>query len=252
MQRTQFGGASGNLYKPDGPGADWSHFDAPSFEKKTNKSKPDYTDIQAAIAALHADAAPAVWRTNLEKVFDVDGFLRWLAVNQVVDNWDSYGRLAHNYYLYADPGHGGRLSWIPWDNNYTFGLSPFGFGNLAGISIRGRQGGGVPLFSSNQDVLYEDLGPGWPLISKLLDDETYRARYRHHLREALGGLYAREAVTARVRAWQALIGPIVGNDKPVRSFVPAPASHADTIDGPGGLLEQIERRRVLIEAALAR
>lgn len=248
MRRAQFGGASGNLYKPDGPGADWSRFDAPSFEKKTNRSETGYADIKAAIAALHADEPPNVWRANLEKVFDADGFLRWLAVNQVVDNWDTYGRLAHNYYLYADPGHGGRLSWIPWDNNYTFGLSPFGFGNLAGVAV-GR-GGGVPLFSSNQDVLYERLGPGWPLISKLLADDTYRARYRAHLRAAVGGLYSRDALVARVHAWQKLLAPIVETDRPVRSFVPVPASYAETIDGPNGLLAMIERRRVLIEAAL--
>ena len=46
-------------------------------------------DIQAAIKALHAELPAAAWRANLEQYFDVDLFLRWLAVNQVVDNWDA-------------------------------------------------------------------------------------------------------------------------------------------------------------------
>ena len=133
MLASQFGGASGNLYKPDGPGADWTTFDRAGFEKKTNKATADFSDIQAAIEALHADLPAAAWRANLERHFDVDVFLRWLAVNQVVDNWDAYGRFAHNYYLYADPGRNGRLVWIPWDNNYSFGLIPF-VANLAGMS----------------------------------------------------------------------------------------------------------------------
>jgi spore coat protein H len=55
MLASQFGGASGNLYKPDGPGADWTTFDREGFEKKTNKATADFSDIQAAIEALHAD-----------------------------------------------------------------------------------------------------------------------------------------------------------------------------------------------------
>ena len=138
MLTSQFGGASGNLYKPDGPSADWTTFDRAGFEKKNNKATADFSDIQAAIEALHADLPSAAWRANLERHFDVDFFLRWLAVNQVVDNWDAYSRFAHNYYLYADPGRNGRLVWIPWDNNYSFGLIPF-VANLAGIAQRGAE-----------------------------------------------------------------------------------------------------------------
>jgi hypothetical protein len=204
MLTSQFGGAAGNLYKPDGIGADWTTFDRAGFEKKTNKGKADFSDIQAAIDALHADLPPAEWRANLERHFDVDLFLRWLAVNQVVDNWDSYGRFAHNYYVYADPGRNGRLVWIPWDNNYSFGLIPLA-ANPAGMAQiipraagaapapqvpvpQGPMPAGVPMIGSNDDVLFEKgVGQGWPLISRLLADPVYMPRYRAHLRFALGG-----------------------------------------------------------------
>jgi hypothetical protein len=104
MLTSQFGGASGNLYKPDGPGADWTTFDRAGFEKKTNKATADFSDIQGGDRGASRERSPAAWRATLERHFDVDFFLRWLAVNQVVDNWDAYGRFAHNYYLYADPG----------------------------------------------------------------------------------------------------------------------------------------------------
>jgi len=41
MLQAQFGKSSGNLYKPDGPGADWPKFDRAGFEKQTNRNKPD-------------------------------------------------------------------------------------------------------------------------------------------------------------------------------------------------------------------
>jgi len=252
MLSSQFGGASGNLYKPDGPGADWTTFDRAGFEKKTNKAKADFSDIQAAIDALHADRPPAIWRTSLEQHFDVDLFLRWLAVNQVVDNWDAYGRFAHNYYLYADPGRNGRLVWIPWDNNYSFGLIPF-VANLAGIAQRGAapQGpvsGGAPMVTSNDDVLFKNVGKSWPLISRLLEDPVYMSRYRVHLKFALGGLYERDRLAARIREWQTLLASSVKSDKPGAVF----GRTEDFETAIATLLTAVDRRRSLIEAALGR
>jgi hypothetical protein len=60
MLTSQFGGASGNLYKPDGPGADWTTFDRAGFEKKTNKAKADFSDIRAAAYPLQ-DRHTAGW-----------------------------------------------------------------------------------------------------------------------------------------------------------------------------------------------
>jgi spore coat protein H len=254
MLTAQFGGASGNLYKPDGPGADWTTFDRAGFEKKTNKATAAFSDIQAAIEALHADLPPAAWRANLERHFDVDVFLRWLAVNQVVDNWDAYGRFAHNYYLYADPGRNGRLVWIPWDNNYSFGLIPF-VANPAGTAQRGAApalqrpvGGGVPMVGSNDDVLFKNVGKGWPVISRLLADPVYMSRYREHLRFALGGLYERDRLATRIREWQTLLASSVKSDKPVSMF----GRTEDFQTAIATLLTAVDRRRSLIVAALGR
>src|SRR4029453_12355449 len=130
----------------------------------------------------HTHLPTAAWRANLERHLDVDAFLRWLAVNQVVDNWDAYGRFAHNYYLYADPGRNGRFVWIPWDNNYSFGLIP-SVANLAGAqrgaapAPQGPVAGGVPMVGSNDDMFFKNVGKDWPLISKLLADPVYMSRY---------------------------------------------------------------------------
>ena len=186
---------------------------------------------------------------------DVDHFLRWLAVNQVVDNWDSYGRFAHNYYLYADPARGGRLVWIPWDNNYSFGAWPFGGRGFPQPPRSAPATGGPPApmpgfgFGSSDDVLHERVGKEWPLISRLLADETYRARYRPHLASALGGLYEPAALSARVRAWHELIAASVARESASRTTVSSQQNFQNSIDG---LLASVERRRAVIKAALAR
>ena len=116
-----FGADSGNLYKPHSTVGDGRLFDKDDFPKKTNEFDEDWTDIQGAIAALNASKQDRVlWRSRLEARFDVDGFLRWLALNTIVGNNDAYGGLsAHNYYLYGSPRHRDRLFWIPWDHDLS-------------------------------------------------------------------------------------------------------------------------------------
>ncbi len=205
MLRTQLGESGGNLYKPRGEGARWTVFVAEDFDKKTNEDEADWSDVKAAIAALHASRASAAsWRAGLEAVFDVDGFLRWLALNTLMGNDDTYGgRAPHNYYLYANPRQRDRLQWIPWDLDRAFG------------------GGAAPPL----DLFHDRVGADWPLIRFLLDDATYRARYRSHVEALAGGMADPGHVAARLRQEHALIAPhVVGPDgeQPGRTFTASP------------------------------
>jgi hypothetical protein len=118
---TAFTDDSGNVYKPEGTGATFAEgtFDTEYFEKKTNEDEEDWSDVEALYTVLNDDTRttdPGEWRKNLEEVFNVDGFIRWLAVNTAIQNWDSYGIASKNYYLYTNPSDG-TITWIPWDNN---------------------------------------------------------------------------------------------------------------------------------------
>jgi hypothetical protein len=270
MLDSQFGSRKGNLYKPDGPGADWTRFAREGFPKKTNEDEADFSDIEAAIRALHAPRDDAAaWRTGLEATFDVAGFLRWLAVNTVIDNWDVYGAMPHNYYLYGDPAQKGRLRWIPWDNNMAFGVG-MGFGPPgagparmggppplppgAGLPPGGRARGpgGFP-FGAGGDVLHRQVSDRWPLIQFLLADPVYAGRYREFLSDALEGLAAPAAFEQRAKALHRLIAPsVVGpqGERPGHTTVSSPAAFEGSVDGPGGLVEKMRTRREQVRTAL--
>ena len=97
------------------------------------------------------------------------------------------------------------------------------------------------------------MGDRWPLIQILLADEVYKARYRELLEYALGGLFAPDAVRKRARELHALIAPsVVGpqGERPTHRTVTSPEAFQAAIDGPGGLLALIEKRRALIRSAL--
>ena len=108
---TNFDDDSGNVYKPDGRSAAFAaeSFDATTLDKETNQDEADFqrrTGIVYYSARRFAHSDAAAWRSELETVFDVDAFARWLAVNTVIQNWDTYGVAYHNYYLYTDPATG--------------------------------------------------------------------------------------------------------------------------------------------------
>jgi len=188
---TQFDDDSGNLYKPEGDGATWETFVKEDFEKKTNEDEADFSDVIAATDALNADRTDAEsWRQDLEAIFNVADFLKLLAINQVIVNWDTYGCMTHNYYLYADPGDDGRLRWFPWDLNEAL------------------LDGGMPSCHATS-IMLDEVGDGWPVIRLLLDDPVYRQAYRDALQAALDGPFAGDAVQVRMEAYHAMIAPYV-------------------------------------------
>lgn len=107
--------------------------------------------------------------TDLEKYIDVNGVLRYFAVNTFLVNLDSYaGSLKHNYYLYEKDG---VLQILPWDLNMSF----------AGYQM--SDGGKAVNFPIDNPV--SDTMENSPLISKLLEVDEYKALYHQYLEELI-------------------------------------------------------------------
>lgn len=220
-----FGDDGGTLYKCDGDGARFAEFHPESFHRKTNRDSDDYGDVEAFIAALNGPQDdPAAWRAALEATFDVDGFLRYWALNQAMVNWDTYGALAHNYYLYGDPTDDGRLAWLAWD----FDLA----------------------FEGEADLSMMDAGPEWPLLHRLARDPIYMDRYRALLRETIDGAFEPEATVAEIERLRALIEPhVIGpmGEQPRFTALASPDDFPAAVDDLAG---HVRRRAQSVEAWL--
>jgi spore coat protein CotH len=201
--KTQFSDDSGNVYKPFGTGATFSagSFSEASFDKETNQDEEDYSDILALYDALHSDLRmtdPEAWRTQLEAVFDVDNFLNWLAVNTVIQNWDTYGVMHHNYFLYNDP-ETEQLVWIPWDNNESLG-------EIGGVR-------------SAISVDLGEVGENWPLISFLRDDPVYFQKYQDYLEDFLEDVFSVDELADTFTYYHDLIAPYVTTEDPETTLI---------------------------------
>lgn len=201
---TYFGGDDGNIYEGDGVAASLAEgtFDSieASFEKENNEDEADWSDVEALYQALHSDlrtSDPAAWRDELEAVFDVGGFLRWLALGGMLQNWDAYGQMAHNYYLYDDPASG-QLTWIAWDHDHVLEGGRGGGPGGRGGAIAGSPGGGTSVDRSS-------VSASWPLIRYLLDDPTYHAAYVEHVADLAANVFDVSWIEARYDHYQALI-----------------------------------------------
>ncbi|WP_445956432.1 CotH kinase family protein [Yeosuana sp.] len=186
---TQFSSDNGNLYKPEDYGASFvdGTFNEDGFEKKTNEDEADWTDIKDLFSALHASTRttdPTAWRAGLDAVLDTDVFLHYLAVNTVIQNWDTYGRMAHNYYLYNSPDTN-KLTWIPWDNNEALQT--------------GNMGGSLPLNFSGLS------SSSWPLIGYLYSDSVYKAKYDAYVQDVVYGAFNVNTMQTTYTTYAALI-----------------------------------------------
>ena len=236
MLERQLSDDSGNLYKPEGDGARLETFVKDHMIKKSNSGDADYSDVASFISALNGDRADAAaWRAALEKTFDVTGFLRYLAVNQAMQNWDSYGFMSHNYFLYAAPTRSGRLTWIPWD--LTLALMPMTLNNV-----------------DTGSVLLGEITARWPLIRHVLDDAVYLKRYKDELRAVLSGPLALGKVNARIDAYHSLLKPyVVGADgevKPYTSLASQGEFEQSLTTGTNALKPHLSARHLAVNKAL--
>ncbi len=235
MLDQQFEDGSGNLYKPDGTGASFVTFDQDSFEKKTNEDDSDWSDVISIFSALHTTTNGEQWRAGLEAVFDVNGFLKCLAYNQAMVNWDSYGIMTHNYYIYADPSNDGKITWFPWDLNEALLV------------------GGM---SSNiaESVMLDEVGNNWPMIRYLLDDSTYRTRYQSELASALESGFEINSVNAMIDAYHELITPYVTGSEPEKSpytFLRSSSDFNNSVSiAADALKPHVAERHTIVRSAL--
>jgi spore coat protein CotH len=208
-----FGSDDGNIYEGEGSAASFaaSTYDQieDSFQKENNEDEADWSDIEALFEVLQSDeriSDPAAWRADLESIFNVDAFLEWLAISAIIQHWDAYGNMSHNYYLYDDP-ETGQLTWISWDHNMAMS---------AGMGAGGDRRGG--LGSQGVSLDRAEIGEEWPLIRFLLDDPIYYDRYLDYLARTVAGPFNADHMKELYEEMADLIAPYAAADVGQEAF----------------------------------
>lgn len=123
---TLIGENDGNLFKAGDDGGEFTWYGSNQsdyeavFELKTNDSLNDYSDLINLIDVMN-NTPSGSFQTAFEAVFNVDVFLKYWAVSNLLTNLDSYLESKRNFYIYHNLLTD-QFDWIAWDVNEAFGV----------------------------------------------------------------------------------------------------------------------------------
>ncbi len=197
----------GNLYKADAwfeegaadlayYGEDISNYPMPRGELAyaimyKEPADADYVDIINLCNVIDGVeyATPEEFASPLESVFNVDVFLRYLAVIFLNLNFDQYPDTGNNYYIYNNPGNN-KFEWISWDMGNSWGMFGGEFNH--------------PIFGAK-----ESMGPLQyrPLFTQVFQVEEFRQTYKAYLDLMIRNYFYEEKIEALARSWQEMVEP---------------------------------------------
>ncbi len=102
----------------------WQTHYRPTYDLKTNTDVPDHTEFLQFVRNLNTLSGEAL-KEYLDARFEVDRFLRYLAINVLIGRWDDYWSIGSNYYLYFN--NEGKIEHFPTDFDISLGegFAPF-------------------------------------------------------------------------------------------------------------------------------
>jgi len=160
----------------------------------------------------------------LAKILDIDGALRFLAIDNTFTNNDGYWTRGSDFSIYLDPT--GKFHMMVNDVNEAFG------GVGGGFATNGGPFGPDPLVGLND--------PSKPLRSKLLAVPALRAKYLAYTREIATKWLDWKVLEPLVAKYQTLIsGDVKADTRKIYSF-------SEFEEGPILLKQLADRRRAMI------
>ena len=209
-----------------------------TYEIKTDDDAEDWKAFVNLCKVLNTTPANKL-EAALDSILDIDGALKFLALDVAFVNSDGYWTRASDFNVYRDPR--GKFHILPHDFNE-------GFGGEAG----GPGFGGGMMGTPELDPLVGLDDPRKPLRSKLLAVPTLRQRYLTYVHDIADKWLDWRVVQPFVRQWQALIEPDVIVD--TRKIYSTESFYADVGDAAGTpqpapentLRGFIERRRAYL------
>jgi hypothetical protein len=202
--KTCFGNNNGNLYKClypadltyRGSNPDEYKFmsgDHRTYELKTNEEADDYSDLAEFINILNNTPINNL-PCELEKVFNVQDYLKIAAIDVLTANWDGYIFNKNNFYLYHN-SESGLFEYIPYDTDNTFGIDWFGID-----------------WASRNIYNWSNTGESRPLFTRLMQVPEYRAHYTYYIRQIISQVTGSQDFLSTLPALKTQLAPYVASD----------------------------------------
>ena len=163
------------------------------YDIKMNEETDTRSELNHFVGILN-NSTDANFRTEIEPIFGVDGFLRQMAVEAIIGHWDGYSYLNNNYYLYYNPGTS-LFEFIAYDTDNTLGIDWV-----------------------DRDWATRDLthfyrhNQARPLSRRLLGVDEYRDKYYYYLGRLFDEYFTEAYLFPKFDFYKELLKPFVEKD----------------------------------------
>ncbi len=194
--RDRFGDDSGNLYKcVYGSNMEYNGTGQAaygSYELLNNEVVNDKTDLIQLTEILN-NTPIADLPCELEKVFNVDQFLKIYALDISTGHWDNYGANQNNYYLYHNQ-FTGQFEFLSYDCDNVLGVDWFGI-------------------DWTERNIYDWNFDGRPLVERLMEITAYRDRLSFYLNKIATAYMQSDVLNPHIDSIREMIAPAALEDE---------------------------------------
>ncbi len=202
---TYFGNEEGNLYKNIYP-CDMAYkgtnpnlykeeiFGRRAYQLRTNTERDDYADFAELVDIVNNTPIDDL-ECELERVLNVESFLKCIAFDVLTGNWDGPHYNKNNFYLYHNAATG-KFEYIPYDLD-----------NTLGIDWLSRDWGTRDMYGWAQ---HGDTGR--PFYNRTLEVPAFRERYSVYMNQFLDEFFNEETLFPYIDAMRDQIAPFVTDD----------------------------------------
>ncbi len=178
--KDRFESKKGLLMKPEGiasveyHGDDW-RFYAPLYRPDDQPSLAQSMRVMDFANVVNLSNAKQ-FRDSISSYLDIDGFLRFIAVNALIVNLDTLLAMPQNYYLHLSKDTN-KFVFFPWDLDISFAGWPLG---------------GKPADQMKLSLVHPHSSDAHKLIDRLLAMESVKLRYDKIISQLVEGIFSKE------------------------------------------------------------
>lgn len=204
--QSRFGNSNGNLYKCNWPAEltwlgsaqkpykDMMNGTDRAYQLKTNETADDYSDLVGLINVINNSPTDS-FDARINRVFNVQAYLKTLAMEVLLGHWDSYFCNKNNYFLYHNTKTG-KFEYLPYDMDNTFGIQ-WGYPNINNRNIHnwGNKAGSTS-----------------PLVYKLFSITKYKRDFEFYIRDFLKDEYHTDSLYKELDRLKLMIDTAIVKD----------------------------------------
>ena len=164
-----------------------------TYDLHTNTFQDNYAQLAQFIQVIN-NTSVANMPCELEQIFNIENYIKYLAIDVLTGNWDGYAFNKNNFYLYHNE-HSGLMEFLPYDLDNTLGIDWVGTD-----------------WTTRNIYNWKPSGQDRPLYSLVMNVPEYRARFSYYVQLFISNYFNSSGIVNHAQEIQSLISDAIALD----------------------------------------